>query len=170
MRNCTAVTPALTVGIDLGDETSHACVVDSRDGEVLERFSLSSTDVAFAERFDRRRRSRVVLEAGTHSPWASRLLRAAGHEVIVANPRKVRLISQSDRKSDRADAEILARLGRADVRLLHPIQHRDAREQAHLSLLRARDLAVRARTQLINHVRGAVKSFGSRLPSSSAPA
>ena len=35
-----------------------------------------------------------------------------GHEVVVANPRRVRLIAESDAKSDRFDAELLARLGR----------------------------------------------------------
>ena len=31
---------------------------------------------------------RVAMEAGTHSPWVSRLLKRLGHEVLVANPRK----------------------------------------------------------------------------------
>ena len=51
---------------------------------------------------------RIALEAGTHSPWISRLLMALGHEVLVANPRKLRLIAESDAKHDRADARLLA--------------------------------------------------------------
>ena len=81
----------------------------------------------------------------------------------MANPRKVRLIGLSDRKSDRVDAETLARLGRADERLLHPIQHRDERAQEHMGVLRARDQVVRARTAMINHVRGRSKASGTRL-------
>ncbi|MGH8574296.1 MAG: IS110 family transposase, partial [Gammaproteobacteria bacterium] len=84
--------------------------------------------------------------------------------------RQLRLIYGSDRKSDRVDAETLARLGRLDPALLKPIHHRGAEAQADLAQLRARDALVRTRTLLINHVRGAVKAWGARLPASSAPA
>jgi transposase len=93
-----------------------------------------------------------------------------GREVLVANARQLRLIYASPRKSDRVDAETLARLGRLDPALLKPIRHRGPAAQADLAQLRARDCLVRTRAQLINHVRGAVKSVGQRLPASSAPA
>lgn len=109
---------------------------------------------------------RSVIEADTHSPWASRLLEELGHEVIVANPRQLRLIHKSHKKSDPAD-EALARLGRVDPNLLHPIRHRGAEAQVDLVLIRARDALVKSRTQLVNHVRGAVKSVGRRLPTGS---
>jgi transposase len=32
-----------------------------------------------------------------------------GHEVVVVNPRRIRLIAESSLKTDRIDAEILAR-------------------------------------------------------------
>ena len=91
-----------------------------------------------------------------------------GHHVIVANPRKVRLIYQNDRKSDKVDAEYLARIARVDEKLLSPIQHRGASAQADLAVIRARDELVQARTQLINHVRGAVKAVGEKLSSCSS--
>jgi transposase len=98
------------------------------------------------------------------------LLGELGHEVLVANARQLRLIYGRDRKNDRVDAETLARLGRVDPALLRPIRHRGAEAQADRAQLRARDGLVRARTQLINHVRGAVKAVGGRVPASSAPA
>ena len=55
--------------------------------------------------------------SGTHSPWVSRCLAGMGHEVIVANPRNVKLITQSSKKNDRMDAEKLARLARVDPKL-----------------------------------------------------
>ncbi|MBA3559266.1 MAG: transposase [Gemmatimonadaceae bacterium] len=110
---------------------------------------------------------RIVIEAGTHSPWISRLLADRGHEVIVANARRVRLIYESDSKNDRGDAVELAGLGRLDPALLSPIQHRGEAAQRDLALIRARDALVRRRTLLVNHVRGAVKSVGGRLPSCS---
>ena len=63
----------------------------------------------------------IAIETGTHSPWVSRLLESFGHEVLVANARKVRLVYGGDRKSDKLDAQKLARLARFDPRLLSPI-------------------------------------------------
>jgi transposase len=47
---------------------------------------------ALQEVFGAMRHCRVAPETGTHSPWISRLLHGWGHEVIVANARRVRLI------------------------------------------------------------------------------
>jgi hypothetical protein len=52
----------------------------------------------------------MVIKAGTHSPWVSRLLAECGHEVLVANPRKLALITENDRKDDPVDAELLGRV------------------------------------------------------------
>ncbi len=158
-----------TIGLDLGDKYSEAVVLDG-GGEEVERFRVRTTQPGLSRRFAGFEPTRVVLEVGTHSPWASRLLAAQGHEVIVANPRRVRLIAENDAKSDGFDAELLARLGRMDPRLLSPVAHRGEAAQRDLVLLRARDGFVRARTQLINQVRGFAKSLGARLPSSSAEA
>jgi transposase len=106
----------------------------------------------------------VAIEAGTHSPWVSRVLEECGHEVLVANPRKIRLIYASKRKTDEIDAENLARLARVDPKLLYPLKHRGEECQAHMAIIRSREALVGSRTQLVNHVRGAVKSFGARLP------
>jgi len=156
-----------SVGVDLGDRFSYACVL-SPQGQIVGRFRLRTTRDAFMGRFSGRPPARLVIETGTHSPWVSRLLEECGHEVIVANARRLALISQNKKKTDREDCEILARLGRADPDLLAPIRHRGERSQADLAVLRARSSAVRARTQLINTVRGLVKATGERLPSCSA--
>jgi transposase len=108
-------------------------------------------------------RSRIALEIGTHSPWISRLLSDLGHEVIVANARKVRLIGESRKKDDRLDAQTLARLARIDPELLYPVKHRSAQAQADLTVIRARAGLVRARTGLVNSARGLAKSYGERL-------
>jgi transposase len=91
-------------------------------------------------------------------------LEECGHEVLVANARKLRLIYASKQKSDEVDAENLARLARVDPRLLYPLKHRGEDAQAHMAIIRSRQALVDCRTQLVNHVRGAVKSFGARLP------
>jgi transposase len=95
-------------------------------------------------------------------------LEREGHDVLVANARRLRFIYDSDNKGDRTDAEALARVARLDPKLLNPIRHRGEAAQQHLAVVRARDVVAGARTALINHARGAVKAVGSRLPGCSA--
>jgi transposase len=162
-------TSAWIAGLDVSDRQTAVCVLDA-DGMIRERTRLATTPAAVQRWLEQRPPMRVVLEVGTHSPWLSRVIQAAGHEAIVANARKLRFIYQNESKTDRVDAEALARVGRLDLQLLAPIRHRSASAQAALAQLRARDALVQARTQLINHVRGAVKSTGARLPAAAADA
>jgi transposase len=156
--------PKTTAGLDLGDRYSYLCLIDTQSGEVIEEGRLRTTPEAFGRRFASERPMRIAIEAGTHSPWVSRLLEECGHEVLVANARKLRLIYANKRKTDEIDAENLARLARLDPKLLYPLRHRGEDSQAHMAILRSRQALVGSRTQLVNHVRGAVKSFGGRLP------
>jgi transposase len=157
--------PKVTAGLDLGDKYSYLCLLDSESGEVIEEGRLRTTPEAFRRRFTSEQSPmRIAIEAGTHSPWASRVLEECGHEVLVANARKLRLIYSNKRKTDEIDAENLARLARLDPKLLYPLKHRGEDSQAHMAIVRSREALVGCRTQLVNHVRGAVKSFGARLP------
>jgi transposase len=156
------------IGVDLGDRRSQVCELDSLGIVALEG-RLRTTPEAFAEAFKGRAPCRIAIETGTHSPWVDELLRSFGHEVIVANPRKTRLITANERKSDKLDARMLARLLRLDVHLLYPVQHRSRQFRADRTVLRSRRLFVAMRTKQINHVRGVLKSFGLRAPSCSAP-
>jgi transposase len=153
------------VGLDVGDRKSHYWVLDL-DGGVVAEGEVKTTDASLQVLFTRKGRMRIALEAGTHSPWISRLLITLGHEVLVANPRKLRLIAASDAKHDRADARLLARLAHVGPALLSPIHTRSAQTQIDLALIRAREVAVQTRTKIVNAVRGMVKSTGHRLPAS----
>ena len=157
----------LTIGVDLGDRYSELYVVDAA-GACVETGRIRTTVAGLEQWFGGRAPARVVLEAGTHSPWASRVLQRLGHEVLVANPRKLRALYENDSKDDRVDAEYLARVGRLDPALLKPITHRGEAAQADLAVLSSRDVLVRTRTLLINHTRGVVKAMGGRLPRCSA--
>jgi transposase len=168
VKKATTIRRRVTIGLDVSDRYSRVCVLEVR-GQVEREDRMRTTPEAVGAWFSRYAHARVVLEVGPHSPWMSRLLKAQGHEVVVANPRRVRLIAEAERKSDRIDAETLARLGRADPKLLRPIEHRGKAAQEHLALLRTRDGLVRSRTRLIQCARGLAKSFGVRLPSSSTP-
>jgi transposase len=132
-------------------------------GNLQQEQRVSTTAKAMREVFSRMPHSRIVLETGVHSPWVSRLLSELRHEVIVAHARNVRLIGESRRKDDRLDARTLARLARIDPQLLCPVQHRSAKAQADLTVIRARAGLVRTRTALVNTARGLAKSYGERL-------
>ena len=160
--------PLGVLGIDVGDRSSRFCLVDWSSGEVLSKGRLSTTKQSVGRLVRKYERLRVAIEVGTHSGWMGREIEGVGHEVIVANSRKLRAIYESDRKNDELDALMLARLARMDPSLLSPIQHRGEEAQADLAVLRARTELVRCRTKLVNSVRGTVKAFGERLPSCSA--
>jgi transposase len=135
---------------------------------LIEEGRFQTTPAALAKQFGNMGVVRIAIENGTHSIWMSEQLRGYGHEVIVANVQELQAISRSDRKSDRVDAQKLARYARLDPSILRPISHRSVAMQQDLTVVRARDVLVRVRTAMINSVRGLVKPCGFRLPKSAS--
>jgi transposase len=132
----------MTAGLDIGDNYSYPLrLIDQESGEVMEEGRLRTTPEAFLRRFPSEQPPmRIAIEAGTHSPWVSRLLEGCGHEVLVANARKLRLIyargsSTLEQAKDRPDRRLknLARLARLDPKLLYPLKHRGKESQAHMT-------------------------------------
>jgi transposase len=156
----------LTVGVDLGDQWSHYCIL-GLEGETLAEGQLRTTQEDLATFFQELNGARVVVEVGTHSAWVQEVS-GCGHEVLVANPRLMDGSKCRKRKNDRIDANKLARLGRVDPESLYPIQHRSREVRQDLVMLRARDALVAARTEIINTTRGLVKSMGTQLPKCSS--
>jgi transposase len=159
----------LTVGVDLGDQWSNYCIL-GLGGETLVEGQFRTRKQEVAEFFQALAMSRVVVEVGTHSAWVREIIAGFGHEVLVANPRLMEGSKRRRRKSDRIDAEKLARLGRMDPKSLHPIEHRSTEVREDLVILRARDALVKSRTELINSVRGQVKSMRGRVTGCSSVA
>lgn len=158
-----------TFGFDIGDKDTQFCLLPVDGSEALAEGRVGTTPARFGAFVATQPRSRIVLEAGTHSAWMCRLAQEAGHEVFVANPRKLSFISKNDRKSDRIDARSLAKVGRYDPELLYPIRHRGEDAQRDLIVLRSRDALVTARTKLVNAARGLVKPLGMRIRKCSTP-
>ena len=153
----------ITVGLDLGDRYSRFCVLDG-EGAVIEEDRVRTNPAKLRERFGAMEPLLVAMEVGTHSPWVRRVLSELGHDVVVANPAKLRMIYQNPRKSDKADAMMLARVARMDRALLSPIGHRSRGTQQDLQVLQTRDTLVKTRTRWINHMRGLAKALGYRFP------
>lgn len=157
----------ITIGMDIGDKNNAICVLSS-GGELINNDTIENTDKSIGSFFKKYKGAVVAIEAGTHSPWISRLLASMDCKVLVGNPRKLRVIWDNDQKSDERDAEMLARIARFDPDLLYPISHKEEQAQMDMELLQARDLLVRNRASMINFVRSSVKSLGERIPSCSA--
>lgn len=155
------------IGLDLAVKTARAAVLDA-SGELVQECSLRATESGLRRFFAGQASCLVVIETGGTSAWVQRLAEEAGHEVLVANSRRVKLISEASRKTDRVDALTLARLGQADPALLAPVRHRSEQTQRGRGLLRVRLSLVRQRAESINVVRGLLRGFGYRVRSGAA--
>jgi transposase len=158
--------PGSTVGFDIGDRWTHAAVLGN-NGELLLEDRIESREPAIRRWLTKLTGCVVAMEVGTHSRWMAKVGVECGHEVVVANPRRLRLIYEDDNKHDRLDAQKLARLARFDRELLRPVRHRPEQEQADLAWIGVREAL---RTRAVNLVRGMVKAGGSRVPACSAEA
>ena len=159
------------IGIDVGDKTSKICVMAKSDGKrriVLERTVETTKEGlrSFLGTLDRG--WPVTFETCTHCRWMHAEIRAMGFRVFVANPAKLRQLTESNTKNDVNDARELARFTLADAELLHPVFIRPEPHQQMLRLLKARELMLGIRTKLVNEMRGFAKSMGFRLPKTDA--
>ena len=135
----------ITIGMDLGDKRNFIVVMDET-GKEIQMTNIANKKIALSDFFTSYMGATVAIEAGTHSPWISRLLEQLGCHVFVGNPRKLRLIWDSKDKSDERDARILAMICRLEPRFLWPIHHRSQKAQADLSVIKSRDILVKSRT------------------------
>jgi len=163
--NKTSTLKEQVIGIDLGNAKHAVCVVDAKSGEILKERNITNHLESLRRLSKSHPNALVVMEVGTHSPWTSRFFQAQGHEVLVANPRKVRAIFENDRKCDRYDAQMLAKIARFDPSLLYPIEHQSEEAQRDLLQIKLRDSLVRRRVDLISSVRCTLKSLGIPLKS-----
>jgi transposase len=159
----TIAIPELTEGLDLGDRKTVTCLMRA-DKTIVSRPTVDTTRDAMREHFSSGTPRRVVLEASTPANWIARIAAACGHEVIIANPRQVRLIANNPHKNDHNDAELLADLGRSNPERLSPVTPRTEQQQADLAVVHARERFVSMRAQCINFLRSQVKVVGERLP------
>jgi transposase len=152
------------IGIDVHQRYSQVC--EMVDGQVVMTARVATTTAGLRRQFGGRERARIVLECGGSSRWVARLLQELGHQVVVVNPRRVRLIAESTLKTDRIDAEILARLAGMDPELVEGVYQRREPAERVRTILGVRQTLIRSHTAMINAVRGRLRSLGHRMPSS----
>lgn len=166
MSRKTVLAPQLSIGLDLGAEEAHACVV-GRDGQVVEQCSFAVTPEEVKRLFEKRTRATIVIEACNISGWVSRLLEGLGHDVLTCNPRRLKIIAESTLKTDKLDAEVLGRLARLaqlDPEFVHPVTVRSRSTQLLRSELKGRDQLVATRTRLVNFVRSVLRADALPVP------
>lgn len=170
MVELTASFPLFAIGLDLGDRNCAYEVLDA-SGCVVTSGSVATSVSSLQKVFAPFRGGRIVLEAGTHSPWVEEVLGSIGLEVMVADPRSIPVARGKRRKSDRIDARYLARIGRSAPSLLTLVQHRPPSDRRQMSTLKLRACLTRMRTTAINCVRGLLKSYdGTRVKKCSSDA
>ena len=155
-----------TIGFDLGAKTSSYSVLGG-GGAVVDEGSVPMSPKRVREFFTEQPQSRVVIEASGSSRWTAKIAIELGHEVIIANPRKLHHITKSYTKSDGNDAFRLADLGQVRPRLLSPVRLRSDKAHSGRMHQRVRTQLISNRTALINCVRGCARSLGHALPSCS---
>lgn len=165
MSKCSTDMKKIYVGFDVSEKTIEIYAVcgDQTSQESVKIENNRKEIQTFLSMFPNPEMVCVVMETGTHSLWMSKWIEELGFEVIVAHARDIALIYGADRKNDRLDAERLARLAQADKNLLHPISHMTMERHVDLTTVKARDLIVRQRTQLVNTIRGLLRAAGHKL-------
>lgn len=148
--------------IDLHTKESEIRIVTAA-GEVVLHRRVATTRTALTDVSGGRPRLRILLESGTESEWVAQHLESLGHEVIVADPNYAPMYGQRTRriKTDRRDVIALAEANRLGIyRLAHRVSpaQRTVRRQ-----LQVRDQLIRMRTQVINLMRGQLRSEGLRV-------
>lgn len=159
----------VAVGLDVGDRYTRVCAMARlrEEVEILEERRVETRHESLSRCLARWGRVRVAMETGTHAPWIDEHLRAEGHEVAVLHARKLALVYGDAVKDDRRDARILADLALHRPRWLPVVHHRGRATREDFLLLKAHEQLVRARSHLVNAVRGLVKPFGMRVPTCS---
>jgi len=139
------------VGIDYHKRYSVLCATDERGQELKQRRISGNSATGFAQFFSELgEESKVVMEACWNWGWLYDLLAKIDgiDEVMLAHPYKTRLIAEAQIKTDRLDAQMLAKLLRGD--LIAQSHAPSAATRARKHLLRQRLFWVRLRTMLRN--------------------
>ncbi len=155
------------IGIDVSDRKSQVCVMSKGEGNpkvVLETAIPTSKEGLSDFLATQDKTIPVTFETGTHCRWMNEVASSMGFKVYVANPCRLRMVTESRTKNDTNDARMLARITLADVGLLHPVKLRSAEYQKMIHIHELRNSLIKQRTGIIVQLRSIAKSMGFRIP------
>lgn len=150
------------VGMDVSEEKIELFELrrDFDEGRSWQIENSRESLIAFCDSVKEPSSVLMAMESGTHSTWHSEMLEERGFQVVVGNARKLAAVWQNKNKSDRQDAEMLARLARSDLKLFCPVRHISMSGRADLAVIKTREAVSKCRTALMNTVRGLLRSHG----------
>ena len=155
-----------TIGMDVSDRKTQVCVMAKAGAtpKIVMETTIPTTKDGLAKFLSTQDRSApVAFETGMHCRWMNEVAEGLGFKVYVANPCRLRMITESKTKNDVNDARMLARLALSDPGLLHPVKLRGPEHQKMLNLHEMRNLLVKQRTGIIVQLRAVAKSMGFRI-------
>ena len=139
------------IGIDLHKRSMTVCVIDRVTGETFLKTLPTSQPDDIRAFFQGLVKFQAVMEATATYEWLWELLEPLAERIVLAHPKKVKVISESMRKSDKRDAYFLAWLLSQDA---VPEAHRPTpRQRAYQQLVRHRVFLVRERTKVLVKVK-----------------
>jgi transposase len=145
------------VGIDLHKKTIVVCVMN-QDRKVTARrtYFCGETD-AIREFFAALGTFRAVVEATASYEWLVALIEPLAEKIVLANPKKLRVIAESTKKTDKLDAQVLAEFLARDM---IPEAHRPTpRQRDHRVLVRHRQFLKQSATALKNKMRRVFSNY-----------
>ena len=145
------------VGIDLHKKTISICVVDQERRTVAHKRFACSTAELIVDYFHKLGKFEAVVEATASYEWLVRLLEPLAERVVLAHPKKLRVIAESTRKSDKIDARVLAEFLALDM---IPQAYRPTpRQREHRVLVRHRCYLQRRITSIRNKIRRILSDY-----------
>ena len=154
------------VGVDLHKKTISLCVVN-REIQILERKRLACYDPELIVDFfkalrKQHRKVLVVLEATASYEWFVKLVEPFAQRVLLAHPKKLRVIAESTRKSDQLDARILAEFLARDM--IPEAFRPSPRQREHRALVRYRQRVQKGITSIKNSLRRILSHYNADIP------
>lgn len=145
------------IGIDLHKKTISVCVMN-QERKVLRRQTLLCAEpkpiVAFFRQWDE---FQAVVEATASYEWLWQLLEPLAQRLVLAHPKKLRVIAESKNKSDKLDAQVLAEFLALDM---IPEAYRPTpRQRQHRALVRQRCFVKKNLTRVRNKIRRVVSDY-----------
>jgi transposase len=159
-----------TIGMDVSDRKIQVCVMTKSgvNPKIVTETTIPTTKEGVQKFLSTQdKNTPVVFETGMHCRWMHEIGEGMGFKVYVANPCRLKMITESKTKNDVNDARMLARIALSDPGLLHPVKLRDAEHQKMLNLHEIRNLLIKQRTGMIVQMRFIAKSMGFRIPKTS---
>src|SRR3984885_12094537 len=139
------------IGVDLHKQFSTVCVMNENLTVVKRKTLYSSQPELIVEFFKPNAPFQVVIEATASYVWSANPLEPLAEKIVLANPKKLRVIAESTKKTDKLDAQVLAEFLARDM---IPQAHRPTpRQREHRTLVRHRQYPRQCATALKNKIR-----------------